>query len=157
MLSVTTEPIDVMAVTQAVRSRRAGAVVLFLGTVREITGSLRTTALTYEAYEAMAVASLKEITREASDRWPLEAAAVVHRTGRLEPGDIAVAVAVSSAHRCEAFEAGQWIMDTIKQHTPIWKKEMRGDGSAEWVHPDPGETAGAETSPDTAAGQGAEA
>jgi len=135
MLSVTSEPIQITSVTDAVRDRRAGAVVLFLGTVREVTGDVPTASLSYEAYEEMAVASLTDITQQAQDRWALVGMAVVHRTGDLEPGEIAVAVAVSSAHRQAAFEAGQWIMDTIKQQTPIWKKECYADGSTEWVHP----------------------
>lgn len=135
MLSVTSEPIQITSVTDAVRDPRAGAVVLFLGTVREVTGDVQTAALSYEAYEEMAVASLTDITQQAQHRWGLIGMAVVHRTGDLEPGDIAVAVAVSSAHRQAAFEAGQWIMDTIKQQTPIWKKECYADGSTEWVHP----------------------
>lgn len=136
MLTITEQPIDITSVTDAVRDHRAGAVVLFLGTVREFTGDVQTASLEYEAYEEMAVASLTEITTEASDRWSLTHCAVVHRTGPLELGDIAVAVAVSSAHRGPAFEAGQWIMDTIKQRTPIWKKEIYADGQTEWVHPD---------------------
>ncbi len=136
MISLTTQPIDINAVTDAVRDHRAGAVVLFLGTVREFTGSLRTSSLDYEAFDEMAVASMQQITQEARSRWSLVKAAVVHRTGPLDLGEIAVAVAVSSAHRGPAFEAGQWIMDTIKQQTPVWKKELYADGTTEWIHPD---------------------
>lgn len=135
MISLTTQPIDITSVTDAVRDHRAGAVVLFLGTVREFTGDLQTSSLDYEAFEEMALASLQQITDDAKSRWSLVHAAVVHRTGSLELGDIAVAVAVSSAHRGPAFEAGQWIMDTIKQQTPVWKKEVYADGTTEWVHP----------------------
>jgi len=135
MFAITSNPIDVPAVTDAVRDNRAGAVVLFLGTVREITGDIETTSLTYEAYEQMAVASLNEIAQRATERWSLVKTAVVHRIGPLDPGDTAVAVAVSSAHRAAAFEAGQWMMDTIKQHTPVWKKECYANGTTEWVHP----------------------
>ena len=110
---------------------------LFLGTVREFTGDVQTAALEYEAFHGMAVASLNAIIAEACDRWPVIQSSIVHRTGPLELGDIAVAVAVSSAHRVPAFEAGQWIMDTIKQRTPIWKKEVYSDGTTEWVHPAP--------------------
>lgn len=138
MLCITASPIDVNSVTDAVRDHRAGAVVLFLGTVREFTGERQTESLDYEAFEEMAVASLRQITSEAQQRWLLVKTAVIHRTGPLELGDIAVAVAVSSAHRGPAFEAGQWIMDTIKQQTPIWKKEIYADGHTEWIHPDEG-------------------
>ncbi len=135
VLSITSSPIDSAAVTESVRDHRAGAVVLFLGTVREFTGETQTSSLNYEAFEDMAVASLKEITEAAQQKWSLVRCAVVHRVGPLELGEIAVAVAVSSAHRGPAFEAGQWIMDTIKQKTPIWKKELYADGTTEWVHP----------------------
>jgi molybdopterin synthase catalytic subunit len=135
VLSITPDPIDINRVTNAVRDHRAGAVVLFLGTVREFTGDLQTSSLNYEAFEEMALASLEQITVKAKARWSLVESAVIHRVGPLELGDIAVAVAVSSAHRGSAFDAGQWIMDTIKQQTPIWKKEFYADGRAEWVHP----------------------
>lgn len=135
MLEITTSPIDINTVTDAVRDHRAGAVVLFLGTVREFTGEVQTASLDYEAYEDMALESFRRITEEAQHRWSLVRSAVVHRTGALELGDIAVAVAVSSAHRGPAFEAGQWIMDTIKQQSPVWKKEIYADGTTEWVHP----------------------
>jgi len=135
MITITSNPIDSTAVTDAVRDHGAGAVVLFLGTVREFTGEAQTSSLTYEAYEEMAVASMREIIEAAQEKWSLVRCAVIHRIGPLELGEIAVAVAVSSAHRGPAFEAGQWIMDTIKQQTPIWKKEFYADGSTEWVHP----------------------
>lgn len=136
MLSISCNPIDINNVTDAVRDLRAGAVVLFLGTVREFTGDVQTLSLDYEAFENMALVSLTGIMADASSRWPLVKTAVVHRTGSLELGEIAVAVAVSAAHRGPAFEAGQWMMDTIKQQTPIWKKEIYADGRTEWVHPD---------------------
>jgi molybdopterin synthase catalytic subunit len=149
MISITSHPIDSAAVTDAVRDHRAGAVVLFLGTVREFTGAEQTSSLTYEAFEEMAVASLGEIAKKAREKWSLVRCAVVHRVGPLELGEVAVAVAVSSAHRGPAFEAGQWVMDHIKKHTPIWKKEFYADGRTEWVHPVGGvsntEGAGAES------------
>lgn len=154
MLSITTDPIDIQAVTDAVRDHRAGAVVLFLGTVREFTGDVQTASLDYEAFEEMALASFRQITEDAERRWSLVSSAVVHRTGPLELGDIAVAVAVSSAHRGPAFEAGQWIMDTIKQQSPVWKKEIYADGTTEWVHPtNDGAADSVSTSPAAAEGE----
>ena len=70
-------------------------------------------------------------------QWPLKACAIVHRVGVVENGQASVVVAVSSPHRIEAFEAAQWIMDTLKRTVPIWKKEQWSDGSTEWVHPEP--------------------
>ena len=135
MIELSDQPIDVPQITDSVRDTRAGAVVLFLGTVRELTGDVRTSRLEYEAYEAMAISELQRLETEARNRWSLSGVTVVHRTGSLDPGDVAVAVAVSSAHRREAFEAGQWLIDTLKEVVPIWKQENWADGSSEWVHP----------------------
>lgn len=135
MIEITREPIDYPAITERVRSPLAGAVCLFLGTVRELTGGKRTASLDYEAYPAMAERKLAELIEQARGRWPIIEAAIVHRVGPLELGDIAVAVAVSSPHRAQAFEACQWLMDTIKEVVPIWKKEVWADGTEEWVHP----------------------
>jgi molybdopterin synthase catalytic subunit len=135
MQRLTDEPIDFAALTEAVRSTQSGAVVLFLGTVREMTDGRRTTALDYEAFGPMAESKLANIEAEACRRWPLDRVAIVHRVGRLELGEISVAVAVSSAHRAEAFEAARYVIDTLKATVPIWKKENWHDGSSEWVHP----------------------
>ncbi len=135
MIELTTSEIDYAAVTESVRDNRAGAVVLFLGTVREFTGDVRTASLEYEAYGEMACVAIKQLVDDARVQWPVTAASIIHRTGPLELGDIAVAVAVSSPHRQDAFAAGQWLMDTLKQTVPIWKKELYADGSTEWVHP----------------------
>ena len=86
----------------------------------------------------MAVQQIHQLLDQADARWPVIRSAVVHRVGHLELGDIAVAVAVSTPHRKDAFEAGQWVMDRIKEVVPIWKKEHWADGSTEWVHPDSG-------------------
>jgi molybdopterin synthase catalytic subunit len=83
----------------------------------------------------MAHKKLAELAAEAARRWPLVACAMVHRLGRLEVGETSVAVAVSAAHRQAAFEAGQWLIDTLKQAVPIWKRELWADGTSEWVHP----------------------
>jgi molybdopterin synthase catalytic subunit len=135
MQRLTEEPIDFAALTESVRSTDSGAVVLFLGTVREMTNGRRTTALDYEAFGPMAESKLAEIEAEARRRWSLDRVAIVHRLGRLELGDVSVAVAVSSPHRAEAFEAARYLIDTLKQTVPIWKKENWYDGTSEWVHP----------------------
>ncbi len=113
-----------------------GGVVLFLGTVRDLTGDEVTEALDYEAYPGMAEKKLAEIEREARARWPVGEIALVHRLGRLGVGEVSVAVAVSCPHRAEAFEACRWAIDRLKQIVPIWKRENRPGGAAEWVHPD---------------------
>ncbi|MFY9251896.1 MAG: molybdenum cofactor biosynthesis protein MoaE [Fuerstiella sp.] len=135
MIKLTEKTINYQQVTEAVRSHNAGAVVLFLGTVREFTGDVHTASLEYDSYPAMAIQAMEQLKSEACECWSLQDVAIVHRTGKLELGEIAVAVAVSSAHRREAFEAGQWLLDTLKQRVPIWKKELYVDGRTEWVHP----------------------
>jgi molybdopterin synthase catalytic subunit len=135
IISLTTDPIDYADLTERVRSRVSGAVVLFLGTVREMSEGASVTGLTYEAYPPMAEKKLAEVVAQAEERWPLDRVAVVHRFGPLALGEIAVAVVTASAHRAEAFDSARWIMDTIKQVVPIWKKEHWRDGGADWVHP----------------------
>lgn len=135
LVELTTEPIDYTAWVEKVRNRASGAVVLFLGTVREMSEGRSVGSLDYEAYPPMAEKELAAIVAQSKQTWPLERAGVIHRYGHLELGDIAVAVVTASAHRAEAFAAAQWIMDTIKQSVPIWKRENWSDGSADWVHP----------------------
>lgn len=135
IVRLTHEPIDFAQLTEAVRSQQAGAVVLFLGTVREMTAGRRTVALEYDAYPSMALSKMQELCAEAARRWPVVRAAVVHRLGRLELGDVSVAVAVSCPHRVQAFEAGRFVIDRLKEVVPVWKQENWADGTTEWVHP----------------------
>lgn len=132
---LTAAPIDSAELIARVSSPAAGAVVLFLGTVRELTAGRQTLRLHYDCYPEMAERKLAELEAEAIGRWSLVGTAVVHRLGRLELGEASVAVAVSSAHRDAAFEAGRWLIDTLKEVVPVWKQEHWADGSTEWVHP----------------------
>jgi molybdopterin synthase catalytic subunit len=136
MIEITPDPIDHSAIVELVRSNQAGAICSFLGTVREMTGERRTLALDYEAYPVMAAKMLEELEAEARSRWPILKLALVHRTGRLELGEISVLIAVSCPHRNEAFEACRWLIDTLKEVVPIWKKEVEPYGSEKWVEPD---------------------
>jgi molybdopterin synthase catalytic subunit len=120
MIDVTEKPIDVPRVLASVETEKAGGVVHFLGTVRKEKGL---TGLFYEGYPEMAVAVLRAIADEARRRWPVERVAVVHRVGWVGLGEPAVVVAVSSAHRAEAFEACRYVIDTLKREAPIWKME----------------------------------
>jgi molybdopterin synthase catalytic subunit len=135
MIRLTHEPIDAAALLESVRSDQAGAVVLFLGTVREMTGARQTVSLGYEAHEPMALAQMVALLEEARGRWPVTQAGIVHRLGQLGLGEISVAVAVSCPHRVEAFEAGRHLIDRLKEVVPIWKQEHWADGTTEWVHP----------------------
>jgi molybdopterin synthase catalytic subunit len=135
MIRLTTETIDHHALTEQVRRAGCGAVVTFLGTVRDLTGDRVTVALDYEAYPAMAEKKLAEIEADTRARWPVGDLAMVHRLGHLEVGDVSVAVAVSCPHRAQAFEACRHAIDRLKELVPIWKKENWADGGTEWVHP----------------------
>ena len=135
MIRLTREPIDYHALTEAVRSPRCGAVCLFLGTVRDLTGDQVTEFLDYDAYPPMAEKKLAEIEAEVRKRWPVGDIAMVHRLGRLAVGEVSVAVAVSCPHRAQAFDAGRYAIDTLKELVPIWKKENAPDGQSDWIHP----------------------
>jgi molybdopterin synthase catalytic subunit len=136
MIAITDQPIDVDAAIAAAQSERAGAVNVFIGTVRNHAGRRTVVRLEYEAYDKMALKKMEEVAAEARRRWPLEKAAIVHRKGILQIGEVAVVIAVSTPHRRESFEACQYIIDTIKQVVPIWKKEVYENGET-WIaaHP----------------------
>jgi molybdopterin synthase catalytic subunit len=136
MIELCEKKIDVAAVLDGVQSPAAGAVVLFLGTTREITAGRRTRSLEYECYPEMARKKLLELEAEARRRWPITACAIVHRLGHLELAEASVAVAVSTPHREDAFAAAKWLIDTIKEEVPIWKCENWADETKEWVHPE---------------------
>jgi molybdopterin synthase catalytic subunit len=135
MIQLTTEPIDAARLLEQATSPQAGAVVLFLGMTRQLTGSRRTVTLDYEAYGTMAEQKLAELEAEARRRWPIIECLIVHRLGRVPLAEASVAIVVSTPHRADAFAAGQWLIDTLKQDVPIWKREERADGATEWIHP----------------------
>jgi molybdopterin synthase catalytic subunit len=135
MAFLTNDVIDHCSLTERVRRPGCGAVVTFLGTVRDLTDGRVTTALEYEAHASLAEKSMAEIEASVRQRWPLAEIAMVHRLGRLELGEVSVAVAVSCPHRAEAFEACRYAIDRLKEYVPIWKKENWSDGSVEWIHP----------------------
>ncbi len=136
MISITDKPIDVQKVIEAANSLEAGAVNAFIGTVRANAKKKRVVRLEYEAYNAMAIAEIQKVVDEACAKWSLLGWSITHRVGILEPGEVAVVVAISTAHRKESFEACQFIIDNVKAKAPIWKKEVFEDGE-EWVaaHP----------------------
>lgn len=135
IIELTREPIDYAGLTERVRSDQAGAVVLFLGTVREMTAGRQTVALDYEGYPEMAEKTMAELDREAREKWPIINSGIIHRLGHLELGEISIAVAVSTPHRGQSFEAGEFLINQLKVKVPIWKKENWSDGTTEWVHP----------------------
>ncbi len=132
MVRLQKQPIRSEELIAQVRSDADGAVALFLGTVRAHNKGRRVLYLEYEAYSAMAESEMAAIERQARERFELSDVALVHRTGRLEIGEVSVAVAVASAHRATAFEACRFVIDTLKQKVPIWKKEVFEGGEA-WI------------------------
>ena len=132
MIEITDKPIDTRKIIDAASQLNAGAVNVFVGTVRNHAQGKNVLRLEYEAYEPMAIAETKKIFEEATARWKLLGWAFSHRVGVLLPGEPAVVVAVSTAHRKESFEATEFIMNQLKLHVPIWKKEFYDNGE-EWV------------------------
>ncbi len=132
MVRVTAEPIRIDELLAEVESDSSGAVVVFVGRVRNHSGGKRVVRMRYEAYASMATTEMEKIAEELGKRWPIAKAAMVHRTGELAVGEVSVAIAVSSAHRQEAFAACKYAIDELKQRVPIWKKEFF-EGDAAWV------------------------
>lgn len=131
-VSVGESPIDTAALAAEVNRPESGATVVFLGTVRDHSdGKVGVTHLDYEVYAEMVEPKIAEVVGSACAQWPVLAAAVEHRSGVVEVGQTSVGVAISSAHRADAFEAARFIIDELKRTAPIWKKEF-WPGGAEW-------------------------
>jgi molybdopterin synthase catalytic subunit len=134
LVRIQTEDFDTSAeVARLTRGRHdVGAVGTFIGLCRDEGGRL--SALELEHYPAMAEAEIARIAAEAMERWPLSGISVIHRYGRLAPGDNIVLVVTASTHRHAAFDAASFLMDYLKSRAPIWKKEHPKDGSdGGWV------------------------
>ncbi|MFA7553003.1 MAG: molybdopterin synthase catalytic subunit MoaE [Spongiibacteraceae bacterium] len=134
LVSVQTQDFDVGAELAALReqSRQIGAVASFVGVVRDINEGQQVTSMELEHYPGMTESSISAIIEQASQRWQLLGARVIHRVGLLQATDQIVLVAVSSMHRGEAFSACEFIMDYLKARAPFWKKEQTPDGER-WV------------------------
>lgn len=133
MFAIVEKSIDMAALEQRVRSDACGAVVTFAGIVRELADDGRpVTGLSYEAHPEMAPVEFERIAAEARERFGPCEIAVLHRVGELRVGEIAVGVAVASAHRAEAFDACEYVIDELKARAPIWKKEHYTDGTGDW-------------------------
>jgi len=117
----------------------AGAVSCFVGLVRDFSGGETVSAMTLEHYPGMTERQLGKIEAEARERWPLDAVLIVHRYGRLEPGDRIVLVATASAHRKAAIDACSFLIDWLKTRAPFWKLEETPEGGR-WVDADPEDT-----------------
>ena len=126
------EPIRATELVESLKAPDDGAVVVFDGFVRNNFKGQRTLYLEYEAYEAMALAKMREIGAQVREKFPVHRLAIVHRLGRLEIGETSVLIAVSSSHRAAAFDACRFAIDTLKHTVPIWKKEYFF-GGAVWA------------------------
>jgi molybdopterin synthase catalytic subunit len=131
--AVTGEPIDLAAHERAVADYRAGAVVSFAGVVRDHDGGRGVTELEYEGHPS-AEAVLREVAEEIAADPEVHAVAVSHRIGMLAIGDVALAAAVSTAHRAAAFAACARLVDEVKARLPVWKRQVFTDGTQEWVN-----------------------
>ena len=132
MFRLQADPVEPAGILSSAFSEEDGAVALFLGIVRNHNQGRRVRYLEYHDYPEMTGPEMQRIEAEATRRFDVSRIVVVHRTGRLEIGEVAVAVAVASHHRAAAFDACRFVMDTLKQSLPVWKKEFF-EGGDEWI------------------------
>jgi molybdopterin synthase catalytic subunit len=135
-IKILSEPLNIQSCIDWVMTPQCGGIDVFIGTVREVTKGKTVVRLEFEAYETMALKEMKKIADEGMKRWAVHKIVIHHRTGVLQIGEVPVVIAVSAAHRDVAFDACRYIIDTLKQTVPIWKKEVFEDGEV-WVaaHP----------------------
>jgi molybdopterin converting factor subunit 1 len=131
-ITIGREPIDVATLEREVADPAAGAIVSFTGTTRRDNAGRKVLRLEYEAYEPMALSEMRKLASEAIARWKIVRIAIAHRVGVVEIGETSVAIAVSAAHRGEAFEACRFAIDRLKEVVPIWKKE-HFEGGEVWI------------------------
>ncbi|HEY9535804.1 MAG TPA: molybdenum cofactor biosynthesis protein MoaE [Mucilaginibacter sp.] len=135
-IQISAKTLDVQQCIDRVMSADCGGIDVFIGTVRNATKGKTVVRLEFEAYEKMAVSEMEKIAQQTFANWPVQKILIHHRTGVLQVGEIPVIIAVAAAHRDAAFQACRYIIDTLKQTVPIWKKEIFEDGEV-WVaaHP----------------------
>jgi molybdopterin synthase catalytic subunit len=145
LASLVRAPIDPMAIIRDVSGPRNGAVLLFLGAVRQVNDGRDVTGIDYAAYEAMAQRELDAIVSEAAERFETSDVAVRHRLGELGVEEVSVAIAVGHAHRDTAYAVSRFVIEELKRRVPIWKREHYVDGTREWVDPTGRASTGAPT------------
>jgi len=135
-IKISSETLNLQACIEWVMLPESGGIDVFIGTVRNVTKGKAVLRLEFEAYERMALAEMGKIAAQAIEKWPVQKLLIHHRTGVLAVGEVPVIIAVSAAHRNAAFEACRYVIDTLQQTVPIWKKEVFEDGEV-WVaaHP----------------------
>ena len=132
---LTRTPISLDALVAEVAQPACGGTCLFLGTVRDGPDEHGVTAIEYSAYEAMVDAEFGRLLADARDRWPEARIAVRHRLGTIPVGEASIAIVAAAPHRAQAFEACRYVIEGVKQRIPVWKKELRVDGTEVWVDP----------------------
>ena len=132
LIAIRDTPLSVPEVQAAVAAGEAGGIAVFAGAVRDHDHGSAVTGLTYAAHPS-AEAELHRVAAAVAEKYPVEGIAAVHRVGDLEIGDLAVVVAVSCAHRGDAFDACRMLIDELKATVPIWKHQRFADGGSEWV------------------------
>ena len=130
MMQLTHHRLEVADLLAEVQSPERGGTCVFLGTVRNDAG---VTSIDYSAYESMAVEEIERILSEARERWPRSRVMLQHRLGVIPVGEASIAIAAAAPHRDEAFAACRYAIEEVKKRLPVWKKELRGDGSEQWV------------------------
>jgi len=143
LASLVRAPIDPTAMIRIVANPGNGAVLLFLGAVRQVNDGRDVTGIDYAAYERMAQRELDAIVAEASEKFGSTDVAVQHRLGELGVEDVSVAIAVGHPHRDEAYSLSRFVIEELKRRVPIWKREHYLDGTREWVDPTGRASAGA--------------
>lgn len=133
MVSITRSRIDINKLIELVLAPASGAVDVFIGTTRNHANGKEVLALEYEAYEPMALRELEALESRAQRQWPVHRIVIIHRIGKVPIGEVSVAIAVSSSHRKDAFEACRYLIDELKKSVPIWKREYFADGTIEWA------------------------
>lgn len=135
-IKILDESLQIQSCIEWVMAPETGGINVFIGTVRNATKGKNVIRLEFEAYESMALSEMHKIAKDVFKKWPLQKVLIHHRTGVLQTGEVPVVIAVAAAHRDAAFNACRYIIDTLKQTVPIWKKEVFEDGEV-WVaaHP----------------------
>ena len=130
--SIVRDEIDLEGLRRRAQDPQAGAVLIFYGDVRNHSQEQDVSFLEYEAHESMALKQIRNIIEQAQQKWELHKVEVIHRLGKLAVTDCSIAIAVSTSHRNDAYEASRYIIDTIKHTVPIWKKEHFINGVSNW-------------------------
>lgn len=135
-VEIVTDPIQQPDIESWLIDPRSGAICTFSGTTREWTKGMQTQKLFFECYPEMAFSEMQKLISKTRSKWVTSKIALLHRIGDVAIGESSVFIGVSTPHRNDAFDACRYLIDTLKEDVPIWKKDFRPDGSSEWVGKD---------------------